>query len=303
MRSCSHRGRRFDRTSRVVLAAMFGLASLDAQADDVAHGDSAWASRAEGESEGRPQPGPILEATRSYERALAASPGSLEARWKLLRALHFAGDFAAQEAQERRAIFDRAREASEEGLELLADRIGSGARLEETEPEAIRVRLEATDVAPSDVARLYFWAAINWGAWSQDVGLLQAVRQGVVNRLHRYTKIAIALEPEYDEGGALRLLGRLHAELPRVPFVSGWVDRGQAIPLIERAYALAPANPGNRLLLALTLLDLAPERRGEALVLLDQVGRLTPRPSMRIEDLAMRREARERLNVARSESA
>jgi hypothetical protein len=88
-----------------------------------------------------------------------------------------------------------------------------------------------------------------------------------------------------------------------VPFVSGWVDRGQALALIERAYALAPANPGNRLLLALTLLDLAPGRRSEALDLLDQVGRLTPRPSMRIEDLAMRKEARERLTAASSESA
>jgi hypothetical protein len=77
-----------------------------------------------------------------------------------------------------------------------------------------------------------------------------------------------------------------------------WVDRDQAIPLIERAYALAPANPGNRLLLALFLLDLAPERRGEALGLLSQVAQLTPRPSMQIEDLAMQRQARERLSAA-----
>jgi hypothetical protein len=34
-----------------------------------------------------------------------------------------------------------------------------------------------------------------------------------------------------------------------------------------------------------------------------KIGRLTPRPSMRIEDLAMCREARERLTAARSESA
>ena len=285
--------------SRVVLAAMVAIASLGAHADDVSRGDSAWASRAEGEREGRPQSAPILAAVSCYESALAASPGSLEARWKLLRALHFAGDFVAQEAQERRAIFDRAREVSDEGLDLLADRVGSEARLEEMEPEAIRARLEAKDVSPSDVARLYFWSAINWGAWSRDVGLLKAVRQGVANRLYRYTRITIALEPGYDEGGAFRLLGRLHAGLPRVPFVSGWVDRDQALPLIERAYALAPANPGNRLLLALTLLDLAPERRGEAIELLEQVGRLTPRPSMRIEDLAMRKEARERLGAGR----
>jgi hypothetical protein len=297
MRNSGHRRRGIDRVSRLVLAAMVGIASLGAYADDVARGDSAWASRAEGEREGRPQPGPILDAVSFYESALTASPASLDARWKLLRALHFAGDFAAQEGKDRRAIFERAREASENGLDLLADRVGSGVRLEEMDPEAIRGRLVATDVAPSDVARLYFWAAINWGAWSRTVGLLNAVRQGVANRLHRYTRITIALEPEYDEGGAFRLLGRLHAELPRVPFVSGWVDRGQALPLIERAYTLAPANPGNRLLLALTLLDLAPERRGEALDLLDQVGRLTPRPSMRIEDLAMRKEARGRLDA------
>ena len=302
MRSSGHHSRGFGRMSRVVLATMVGIASLGAYSDDVARGDSAWASRAEGELEGRPQSAPILEAVSFYESALAASPESLEVRWKLLRALHFAGGFAAQEVRERRAIFERARDVSEKGLDLLADRV-SGVRLEEEEPEAIRRGLEAKDVSPSDVARLYFWSAINWGAWSRDVGLLKAVRQGVANRLYRYTMITIALEPGYDEGGSLRLLGRLHAELPRVPFVSGWVDRDQALPLIERAYTLAPANPGNRLLLALTLLDLAPERHGEALDLLDQVGRLTPRPSMRIEDLTMRKEARERLTAARSESA
>jgi tetratricopeptide (TPR) repeat protein len=301
MRSHGQRRRGFERMGWVVMAAVVGIASLGAYADDVGRGDSAWASRAEGEREGRPRSGPILDALSLYETALAASPGSLEARWKLLRALHFAGEFTAKEAQERRGIFDRARVVSEEGLDLLADRIGFGVRLEEMEPEAIRVRLEAKDIVPSDVARLYFWSAISWGAWSQDVGLLEAVRRGVANRLYRYTEITIALEPDYDEGGALRLLGRLHAELPRVPFVSGWVDRDQALPLIERAYTLAPANPGNRLLLALTLLDLAPERRAEARGLLDQVGQLTPRPSMRIEDLAMRREARDRLSAGRNE--
>jgi tetratricopeptide (TPR) repeat protein len=287
------------RVGRIVLASMVGIASLGAYSDDVARGDSAWASRAEGHQEGRPQSDPILSAVRFYESALAANPQSLEARWKLLRALHFAGDFALKDAPERSEIFDRARRVSEEGLDRLADRVSAGLRLEANEPETIRAELEATDVSSSDVARLYFWAAINWGAWSRDVGLLEAVRQGVANRLYRYTRVTIALEPDYDDGGALRLLGRLHAELPRVPFVSGWVDRDRALPLIERAYAVAPENPGNRLLLGLTLLDLAPERREEAVALLEQVGQLSPRPAMRIEDLAMRREARETLTEAR----
>jgi len=287
------------RVGRVVLTALVGVGSLAAVADDVARGDSAWARRAEGERDGRPLPGPILEAVRSYESALGARPESLEARWKLLRALHFAGDFASQDEEEKRRIFDRARDVSETGLALLADQVASGVRLDEMDPDGIGSWLEAADIPPSDVARLYFWSAINWGTWSRNAGLLDAVRQGVANRLHRYTLITIALEPEYEEGGAFRLLGSLHAQLPRVPFVSGWVDRDQSVPLVERAYAMAPAHPGNRLLLALTLLDLAPERRDEALDLLKQVEGLTPHPSMRIEELAMRKQARDRLRAAR----
>jgi tetratricopeptide (TPR) repeat protein len=278
-----------------VLAALLGVGSLGAYAGDVARGDAAWRNRAEGERDERPLPGPILDAIRSYEAALAARPESLEARWKLLRALHFAGDFVIEDREERRRIFDRGRQVSEQGLELLARQIGPGKRLGELEPEALERRLDAAGVSSNDVARLYFWSAVNWGAWSRVVGLLGAVRQGVATRLHRYTQITIALEPEYEEGGAFRLLGRLHAELPRVPFLSGWVDRDQAIPLVERAYAIAPANPGNRLLLAITLLDLAPERHAEAFGLLRQVEGLTPRPSMRIEDIFVRREAREKL--------
>jgi tetratricopeptide (TPR) repeat protein len=303
MRSRGSQKRAVGRISGVALAALLGFCSLAAHADEVARGDSAWARRAEGEWEGSPLPGPIGEAVRSYESALSGRPESLEARWKLLRALHFAGGFAARDEQQSRRVFDRACEVSEQGLDLLAEGVGSRVRLEEIDPEEIRGRLTAADVSPRDVARLYFWSAINWGAWSQNAGLLRAVRQGVANRIHRYTLITIALEPEYDEGGAFRLLGRLHGELPRVPFVSGWVDRDESIPLLERAYAMAPQNPGNRLLLALTLLDTAPERRSEALDLLKQVEELTPRRSMRIEDLAMRRAARDRLTEGRAGDA
>jgi tetratricopeptide (TPR) repeat protein len=269
--------------------------SLGAYADDVARGDAAWSNRAEGERGGRPLADPILEAIRSYEAALAARPESLEAHWKLLRALHFAGDFVLEGREERREVFDRGRQVSEQGLDLLARQVGSGRRLDELEPEGLERLLDTVGVSSSDVARLHFWAAVNWGAWSRIGGLLGAVRQGVATRLHRYTRIAIALEPAYEEGGAFRLLGRLHAELPRVPFLSGWVDRDKAIPLLERACEIAPAHPGNPLLLALTLLDLAPERRAEALDLLRQVADVKPRPSMRIEDLFVRRQARERL--------
>jgi len=287
--------RRFHRIGRLLSIASIGFASVAAHADDLARADAAWSRRAEGERDGRPEPGAILEAVHSYERVLSVDPENVEVRWKLLRALHFAGEFAFEAPEEAQRFFARARDLAEEGLTLLADQASSGVRLEEMDPDALGSRLAASNLAAGDVASLYFWSAISWAAWSRDVGLLDAVGQGVANRLHRYTLLAIALDPAVEDGGALRLLARLHARLPRVPLVSGWVDRDQALPLIEQAYAMSPANPGNRLLLALTILDLAPVRSAEALELLKQVEALTPRPSMRIEDLAMRREARDRL--------
>ena len=83
MRNRGRCRREFDRASRLLLTALVGIASLGAYAEDVARGDSAWASRAEGERKGRPLPGPIVDAVSFYESALAASPESLEARWKL----------------------------------------------------------------------------------------------------------------------------------------------------------------------------------------------------------------------------
>lgn len=275
------------------LLAALALAAPVARAQDLARADAAWAERDRDARDGVARPGPIRAALGLYEDALAARPDDLEARWKLLRALHFAGDFSEQSEPGRRALFERATRAAEAGLERLAARTG-GVRLEELGPEAVAARVAAAGLDRRDVARLYFWAAIDWGAWSRTRGLLAAVGEGVANRLHDYTQVALALEPGYEDGAALRLLGRLHAELPRVPFVSGWVDRERALPLVEQAYAMDPEHPGNQLLLALTLLDLAPARHDEALALLARVKELTPRPDERVEDLSLRDAARER---------
>jgi hypothetical protein len=113
--------------------------------------------------------------------------------------------------------------------------------------------------------------------------------------LHDYAELVIALDPSFEEGGALRLLARLHATLPRIPLLSGWVDREQALPLMERALALAPAHPGNQLLMALTLRELAPARSNDANLLLENAASSTPRPAYAAEDAAIRKEAREQL--------
>jgi tetratricopeptide (TPR) repeat protein len=285
------------RIGTTTLCALLVLAALAAPAfpDAIARGDAAFLRRAEGGSDGRAASEPIGEAIRAYQEAVATDPRNLEARWKLLRALHFEGDFAADEPDAKRRVFDRGRILSDEGVKLLAERVGGGKPPHELSVRALQEWLTEAAASPRDIAAFYFWSAVDCAAWGQLSGLLSAVRRGVANRVRDYTIVVLTLEPEYEEGGGHRMMGALHARLPRVPFVSGWVDHSKALPHLERAVEIAPEHSGNHLLLALTLLDLHPERRAEALAVLEEVSTLEPRAASEVEDLAIRWEARERL--------
>ena len=241
----------------------------------LARGDRAWEGRgvaldASGE---RAEPSAVLEAIEAYGQALDAEPDSLEARWKRLRALHYSVDFSSLDESARDANAEAAIELAKASLDLL-DRV---------------------EGASYDRARVYFWSSIAWAMRADRVGLLTLVREGVAGRIRDYARLSIDLDESVDGGGALRLLSHLHRNLPRVPFVSGWVDRDEAMPLAERAVALDPTHPGSQLILALTILDLEPARVAEARAALDRVASSAPRAAYRVEDLRLRAQAKERL--------
>jgi tetratricopeptide (TPR) repeat protein len=286
--------------SRLAIAVALTLLAAPALADVVRgeaayarRGDAAYARRADGALAGRADPRPIREAVRAYEAALAAEPDRLETRWKLLRALYFEGDFAAADAAAEQALFERATALADESLTRLSGR--AGGPLAELSDGELRERLARAGIATSDAAALHFWSAVAWGAWSQSHGLLDAVREGVAQRIYEQARLAHRLDPDLEQGGSLRLLSRLHAKLPRVPLVSGFVDRRQAEPLAAETLRRWPEHPGNRLLLALTWLELEPARRREALALLGEVAATAPRASQRVEDSAVALAAQERL--------
>jgi hypothetical protein len=249
------------------LAATEGRASLAA-------GDAAWAERAT-QLDGRlAEPERTEAAIRAYRPVCSVSPGGLEACWKTLRALHYLVEFT-HATEERK---DAAAEEASTLARSWADSLGS-------EPKPSR-----------DLGLLSFWSAIAWGARGQRVGLLTIVREGIAGRMRDFARRTLEIDPSLERGGAYRLLSRLHATLPRVPFVSGWVDRDRAVPLAEQALAVDPADPGNELVLALALLEHGPEeRRDEAWQRMERVAELEPRPALLAEDLAIREEARERL--------
>lgn len=260
---------------------------------DRAAGDAAWASRAVGEVDGLAPSGPIAGAVAAYWRAVGADPMDLEARWKLLRALHYEAKFSAAGQTHSEILWEEAIRVADQSTAHVAKL--AGVQLETLAGAEQDALLVERDLAGDPLARIYFWSGVIWSAWSQQVGIVGAIRKGVATRVRDYAQAALHLEPDYLGGAPYRLLGRMHALVPRIPFLTGWVDRSRAIPLLEQAHALAPWHPGNRLLLALTLEELAPERDAEAHELLWEVAQLDPRESMRAEDLDFREQARQSL--------
>lgn len=288
-----------------VAALLAALASARTAPKDerLEEADRLWASRAE-PLEGR------LATVESSERALSAyreaippdAPvqRTIEARWKALRAAHYLSEFSqATEARGDQAI-EEATRLADASLDAIA-KAANTEHLSDLSDEALQRWLGQSGLAREDVAELHFWSAIVWGAQAQRVGLLTIVREGIASRMYENATLATRLAPEIERGGAYRLLSRLHADLPRVPFVSGWVDREKALPLAEQAMAIAPDDPGNQMILALALRDQDPPPFDRIEALLESAANHEPRPSLLAEDLAIREEAAERLAELREE--
>ena len=269
------------------------LCSAPALADAsqlVAHGESSWADRSSGfASLGTVSPVPVQSAIAAWEAALEEADGDLALRFRLIEALYFWGHFAGTEEETSRRAADRALALAEETYQLVIAPLGTSRR---TTTAAEQASLER---ALANAPAAHFWCAIWWGVWGMVHGRLAAARRDVPSRIRRHAEVLIALDERFADAGGMRLLGRLHTATPRVPFVSGWVDRPLGIDLLERANRISTADGRNPLFLAEALLEHAPERSAEAIELLREVASRKPAPERLVEDSETIRLARERL--------
>lgn len=79
------------------------------------------------------------------------------------------------------------------------------------------------------------------------------------------------------------MLGRLHAEAPKIPFITGWIDRAVAISELETARALSDDSL-TLLYYVEALLAYDPSRRQEAMELLRRVAAREGEPYDFVED-------------------
>ncbi len=252
--------------------------------------DAAWSRRAEGARGGAALESSVAPAVVEGRRAVAADPASLEARWKLMRALYFLGEHATDGAAARRDVFDEGKRLGEETLVLIRRRAGSAAGRDLS--KATPMELVPFVKSIPDAVPCFLWASVNWGKWALVFGKTAAARQGAAAKIRDYATAVVRLDPAFDEAGGYRVLGRLHHQTPAIPFVTGWASRAEALKHLRLAVETAPRNFVNRLYLAEAVRDYEKGRRAEAVRMLEALAADTPSPALAVEDARAQEEAR-----------
>jgi tetratricopeptide (TPR) repeat protein len=244
------------------LLLLFETATDASVLEALARGDEAYARRAEGHAGLWADAGPISEAIAAFEEAVAADPKNQVARTKLLQALFFKGDYVVKDHDAKLDIFERGQILAEEGITQLI----AGTKLNRRGGKDYNDLVHHLEDQPH-AAGIYYWGAIHWGIWGRHRGKIAAARQGVAGKIRDYARIVNALDSDYEDGSGHRMLGRLHAEAPKIPFVTGWINRKTAISELETARSLSH-DPLTLLYFIEALLDYDASRRDEAMELL-----------------------------------
>jgi hypothetical protein len=266
-----------------LVAALFAAQSVDPAAL-VAEGDRHFADRAKNARGGTCDPAEVEAARDLYAQALRAAPDSLPAQVGVLRSIFFRSGFCGEGGAVQKRSFEHAKRLAEDAEKRVEKRVGQ--KLE-------RGRFEPFRAVP-EAAALFFWCGVAWGQWSLD-HKLAAAWQGAAGHIRELAEAAIALDAGYEQGSPHLLLGRLHADSPKLPLVTGFVSRKTGLENLRRAHEISPANTVSAYFLALAVLEHEKDKRADALSLLREVAASEPRPGYTVEDRHYAELARARL--------
>lgn len=248
----------------------------------VAEGDLHYAARAEGAQGARAADTHINAAIAAYQRAIAANGDDLVAHARLLRAYRFKGAYVAGTSEEKKRVYATAKSAGETALaavaRVLAARGGSASGSEKAVAAVVRSIPGAPDI--------YLWDAINWGEWALVYGKLAAARQGAADRIRRGATIAHLATPALEAGAASRVLGRLHDQTPRIPFVTGWASSKEASRFLRESLKHDPDNKLTKVFLAEAMVSQDSSTKPRAVQLLREVVNAPLHPEFTVEDAA-----------------
>jgi tetratricopeptide (TPR) repeat protein len=268
------------------LAALLLLA-LPAFAQ-VADGDAQFARRAEGARGGRAQAGPVDASIAAYERAIAQNPADLVAHARLLRAIRFKGAYVAATKDEKKATYGKAKDAGARALSAVQKALAG----RNVKPDAAEREVATAARAIPGAAEIYLWDSVNWGEWALAYGKLAAAREGAADRIRRHATIAHLADPKLEAGAPSRVLGRLHDQTPRIPFVTGWASSKEAVRFLTESSTYDPQNKLTLLFLAEAMAANDAKAKPRAVEILRRVLATPPHPDYPVEEAAAQEDAR-----------
>jgi hypothetical protein len=136
----------------------------------------------------------------------------------------------------------------------LAEREADPARRDKLAAEGVAFAEAALKQGGGPDGAVHYYLATNLGLAVRDHIALAMENLG---RLESEMKQALALSPDIDDGGPLRLLGTLYLKAPAWP--NGIGDRDKAVELLSEAVKKHPGHPLNHLFYAQALWEAGEE--------------------------------------------
>jgi tetratricopeptide (TPR) repeat protein len=251
---------------KLAMATLLAVFVAGAAVAQLAEADQHWAARAEGSQNGHAKADQVNAAIAAYQKAIAADPNDLEPQWKLLRALRFKGAYVANSNDEKKQVYAQAKTAGDAALKVLDKKLAA---------KGINSVSKATETQVAEVAKtipgaaeMFLWDSINWGEWALAYGKLAAAREGAADRIRREATIANIADPKLEGGSPSRVLGRLHDQTPRIPFITGWASSRDAVRFLNDSLKVDPANKITIVFLAEAMVNNNSDTRPQAMQML-----------------------------------
>lgn len=254
----------------------------------VSEGDQHWNARAEGHQGGHAKAAQIDAAVAAYQKSVAQEPNNLEARWKLLRAIRFKGAYVASTNDEKKRVYAIGKTEGDAAITV----VNRALTAKGVKADAPEKQVADAARAISGAGEVFFWDSVNWGEWALAYGKMAAVREGAADRIRREATIAMLADPKMDGGGPQRVLGRLHDQTPRVPFITGWASSKEAVRFLRESNKIDPANKITRVFLAEAMVANDNNSGPEAIRILHEVVNSPNDPNYEVESAKAQEDAK-----------
>ncbi len=236
--------------------------------------------RAEGAVGGRAKAEHIDAAIAAFSRGT-----DLESQWKLMRAYRFKGAYVAVTSEEKKRIYAAAKGAGEKALATVYKSLG-------VKPNAPDKDVAAKARALPGAVEVFLWDAVNWGEWALAYGKLAAAREGAADRIRREATIAQLADPKVEGGGPSRVLGRLHDQTPRIPFITGWASEKEAVRFLTESHRIDPPNKLTIVFLAEAMVAQDSKTKPQAIKMLRDAIAAPNDPAFAVESAAATEDAK-----------